>query len=216
MEGPVRRWTLSPRKPTDLPLPRNNAMSRAFCSESAVNTVCFCAASAKSSSPRGSSCAPVTVPLDVKPRSAQTFRKPRGLFGGDLELDGAERRDLRVRGLVSLGENQKAGAEQFTFYRIHRRVQWWSARPRVRRPRPPPGVRRRTRSSFSRGCRRHLASGQYLFGAPLTTEYAFPVVINQDRCRPPLMVEGRLRPGAQRRRPIAVGAPRARRRARWR
>ena len=59
---------------------RGEVISCAFCSgEMRAKIVLFCAAAVNSSAPRGSSWAPVMVPLDAKPKSAQTFSATRGL-----------------------------------------------------------------------------------------------------------------------------------------
>ena len=72
--------TPSPRKPTERPVRRSETTSRAFCSgEIRAKMVLFCAASSNALSSRVSISAPVIVPLDAKPKSAQTFSATCGL-----------------------------------------------------------------------------------------------------------------------------------------
>ena len=73
--------TPSPRKPTDRPVRRSDAISRAFCSgEIRAKIVCVLRRGVE----RGvvecrPAAAPVIVPLDAKPSSAQTFSATCGL-----------------------------------------------------------------------------------------------------------------------------------------
>src|SRR6478672_5844785 len=72
--------TPSPRKPTDRPVRRSETIRRAFCSgEIRAKIVWFCAAASNAASSSTSISAPVIVPLDIKPKSAQTFSATCGL-----------------------------------------------------------------------------------------------------------------------------------------
>ena len=66
--------TPSPRKPTDRPARRSTLITFAFCSgEIRAKTLAFCTAASNAVSSRPASWSPVSVPLDAKPKSAQTF-----------------------------------------------------------------------------------------------------------------------------------------------
>ena len=72
--------TPSPKKATDRPVRRNETISRAFCSgEIRAKMVLPRAASSNLASSRASTSAPVIVPLDGNPKSAQTFSATFGL-----------------------------------------------------------------------------------------------------------------------------------------
>jgi hypothetical protein len=124
---------------------------------------------------------------------ADLFGDPRIVAGGDLQLD-AERgqlgQGLARRGFGFVGEHQEAGQLEIAF--VGRGDSGQLGRGfdgHGHHPAPGGEQGRKGRLGVFRGRRRRLAAGQHLFGRALDHEHAFPVFVNQNRCRAALVVE---------------------------
>ena len=99
---------------------RSETISRAFCSgEIRAKMVWFCAASSNSSSSSVSISAPVIVPLDAKPKSAQTFSATSGLSPvatlTSMPSAASCASESRAAGFGFVGEHQEAVQRQAAF-----------------------------------------------------------------------------------------------------
>ena len=170
--------TPSPRKPTERPMRRREAISRAFCSgEMRAKMVWFCATSANSSSSRGLQLCAGDGALGRQTQiGADLFGDP-GLSPvailSSMPSSASSDRDCRAAGFGFVGENQEPGQQQVAFVaggdRRSARRAGLAATATTRRPAANKAARV---SCATAAVVWHWAST--CSGAPLTTSTRFP------------------------------------------